>query len=142
MKPWSKATMGVVLSLSPLCPTVQFDVVHQLHDLRHKQHTNFCRQLVQNRHVLVSLDSWDSWGFMLALGTSASNGFSSSPLPISTSSLGFSIGSVSSPVAARSCSEFSLDLRAHCSALLVSRLLRIVHDTVFLLTSFLCSIRN
>ena len=128
--------------LSPLFTTVQCDVVHQVHDFRHKQHTNLSRQLVQNRHVLVSLDSLDPWGFTLALGTSASNGSSTSPLPISTSSLGISIGSVSSPVGARSCSEFSLDLRARCSALLVSRLLNIVHDTVFLLTSFLCSIRN
>ena len=30
-----------------------------------KQHTNFCRQIVQKRDVLVSLDSWDSWGSCL-----------------------------------------------------------------------------
>ena len=28
--------------------TIQFDVVTRLHDLRHKQHTNFCGQDIQN----------------------------------------------------------------------------------------------
>ena len=51
--------------LFPLLPTVQFDVVHQLLDLRHKQHTNFCKQHVLNLHVLVSLNSWDSWDSFL-----------------------------------------------------------------------------
>ena len=46
--------------LFPLLPTVQFDVVHQHLDLRHKQHTNSCRQHVLNLHVLVSLCSLDS----------------------------------------------------------------------------------
>ena len=56
--------------LFPLPPTVQFDAVRQHLDLRHKQHTNSCKQHVPNLHVLVSLCSWDSsdslrlWEFM------------------------------------------------------------------------------
>ena len=46
--------------LSFLHSIFQFDVVHELHDLRHKQNTNFCRQHVLNLHVLVFFDSWDS----------------------------------------------------------------------------------
>ena len=46
--------------LFPLLPTVQFDVVHQHFDLRHKQHTDSCRQHVLNLHVLVDLCSLDS----------------------------------------------------------------------------------
>ena len=34
--------------LFPLPPTVQFDVAHQHLDLRHKQHTNSCKQHVLN----------------------------------------------------------------------------------------------
>ena len=57
--------------LSPLLPKVQFDVVHQHLDLRHKQHTNSCRQHVLHHHVLVflcslgSLDSLGLWEFLL-----------------------------------------------------------------------------
>ena len=50
--------------LFPLLPIVQFDVVHQHLGLRHKQHTNSCKQHVLNLHVLVSLcllDSLDSF---------------------------------------------------------------------------------
>ena len=49
--------------LVPRPPTVQFDVVHQLLDLRHKQHLIFCAQHVLHLHVL--LDSRDSSGSFL-----------------------------------------------------------------------------
>ena len=45
-----------------LSPTVQLEVVSQHHELRHKQHTNSCKQHVHNFHVLVLLCSWDSSG--------------------------------------------------------------------------------
>ena len=102
MKLLSKATVGVVCSLSSSSNTVQFEVVHQLHDLQHKQHTNFCKQHVQNLHVLVSLDLWNSWDFILDLGSSASDGSSSSSFSLTTSSRGASSGSMSSPIGRRS----------------------------------------
>ena len=46
--------------LFPLPPTVQLDGVHQHLNLRHKLHTNYCKQHVLNLHVLVSLCSWES----------------------------------------------------------------------------------
>ena len=106
------------LSLTFLHSTVQFDVVLRLHDFRRKQHTNFCGQHVQNLHVLVSVDLWGFWGFILALGTFAHLH-------------GALIGSLSSPVGPDPCSQCSLDLRAQGSAPLVSRLLRIVHKVGF-----------
>ena len=80
-------------------PIVQFDVVHQHLDLRHKQHTNSCRQHVLNLHVLVSLCSLDS---PLTLGISASKASSSSSFPISDICTTFPIRSVSSPRCAAS----------------------------------------
>ena len=71
--------------LSPLLPTIQFDVVHQHLDHSHKQHTNSWRQHVLNLHVLVSLCSLGSFGFILTLGISASKGSSSSSFTLSTS---------------------------------------------------------
>ena len=65
-----KPPLGLfVLFLLP--PTVQLEVVSQHHELRHKQHTNSCKQHVHNLRVLVLLYSWDSsgsfqmWGFPL-----------------------------------------------------------------------------
>ena len=116
--------------LFPLLPTVQFDVVHQHLDLRHKQHINSCRQHVLNLHVLVSLCSLDSlgsfrlWEFLL---------------PRVPRLLRFPLRHLhESPQLVR-ChhqwvrhidSEFSLDLRAHCSAILVSRLLTVLCKTM------------
>ena len=51
MKQQSNATVEVVLSRTPL--TIQFEVVHPLLFLRHKQHTNLCRQHCTNLRVLV-----------------------------------------------------------------------------------------
>ena len=98
--PQSKATIGVVLSLLP--PIVQIDVVHQHFDLRHKHHTNSCRQHVLNLHVPVSLCLLDYSGFILALGMSASKGSSSSSCSISTSARDSPTGSMSSPIGAPS----------------------------------------
>ena len=53
--------------LFPPHPTIHFDVVCQLHDLRHKQRTNF---------LLVEFI-----GFILAVGTSDSKSYSSSSFP-------------------------------------------------------------
>ena len=70
--------------LFPHLSIVQFDVVRQHLDLRHKQHTNACRQHVLNLHVLVSLVV-RFFGSILTLGISASKGSSSSSFPISAS---------------------------------------------------------
>ena len=53
--------------LFPLPPTVPFDAVNQHLDLRHKQHTDSCRQHVLHLHVLVSLCSLDSSGSFLLI---------------------------------------------------------------------------
>ena len=64
-----------------LLPSAQFDVVHQHFDLRHKQHTNSCRQHVLNLHVSgFSLSLLVGFfGFILTLGIYASKGSSSAP---------------------------------------------------------------
>ena len=113
--------------LFPLLPTVQFDVVHQHLDLRHKhkQHTNSCKQHVVNLHVPV-FRLIGFIGFIRTLGMSASKGSSSSSFPISTSARDSPTVSMSSPIGA----EFSLDLRAHCSAIPVSRLLTVLRRTM------------
>ena len=90
------------LFLLLLLPIVQFDVVHQHRDLRHKRHTNSSRQHVLNLHVLVSLCSLDSSEFILTLGISAFKGSSSSSNPISTSARDSPTGSMSSPIGATS----------------------------------------
>ena len=82
-----------------LHPTVQFDVLHQLLDLRHKQHTNFCKTACPESSCSCFCRLV---GFILLWGTSASQGTSSSSFPIPTSSRGASIGSMSSPIGARS----------------------------------------
>ena len=116
--------------LFPLLPTVQFDVVHQHLD-RHKQHTNFCRQHVLNLHVLVFSLLVGFFGFILTLEFSASKGSSSSSFPISTSARDSPTGSMSSPnVCYISIQSFSLDLRAHCSVIPVSRLLTVLRKTM------------
>ena len=73
-----------------LPPTVQFDFVPRRLDLRHKRHTNSCRQHVLNLQVVVSL------------GISASEGSSSSSFPTSTSARDSPTGSMSSPIGATS----------------------------------------
>ena len=113
-------------SLFPFLPIVQFDVVHKHLDLRHKQHTNSCRQHVLNLHVLVSfcsLDSLDSlglWEFLL------------SRVP---HLLRFPCRHLHEILQLVRChhqwvlhldSVFSLDLRAHSSAITVSRLLTVL----------------
>ena len=55
--------------LSPLNPTVQFNVVHQLLDLQHKQHTNFCKQHAQNLHVLTCVHLCSTANFFQGLET-------------------------------------------------------------------------
>ena len=116
--------------LFPLLPTVQFDVVHQHLDLRHKQHTNSCGQHVLNLHVLVSLCSLDSlgslwlWEFLL---------------PRVPHLLRFQFRHLHEIPQLVRChhqlvlhldSKFSLDLRAHCSAIFVSRLLTVLRKTM------------
>ena len=116
--------------LFPLLPTVQFDVVHQHLDLRHKQHTNSCRQHVLNLHVLVSLYSWGSsdsfllWVFLL---------------PRVLHLLRFQFRHLHEIPQLVRCphqlvlhldSEFSLDLRAHCSAISLSQLLTVRRKTM------------
>ena len=88
-------------SFSLFSQKLPFDVVHQLLDLQHKPHTNFCKQHFQNLHALVSLDLYDYWDSFLLWETSASKGSSSSSFTISTSSRGASIGSMSSPIGAQ-----------------------------------------
>ena len=81
---------------------VQFDAVRQHLDLRHKRHTNSCKQHVLNLHVLVSLCSLEFFGFILTLDICASKGSSSSSFPISTSARDSPTGSMSSPIGATS----------------------------------------
>ena len=80
-------------------------------------------------------------GFNLALGTLASNVSSSSPLTIPTSSRGASIGSMSSPIGARSVFRVYVGLT---SALLCPTQFPAAENCShfgFLLTSLLCSKR-
>ena len=57
-----KPPLGLfVLFLRP--PTVQLEDVSQHHELRHKQHTNSCKQRVHNLHVLILLYSCYSGSF-------------------------------------------------------------------------------
>ena len=107
--------------LFPPPRSVQFDVVHQLLDLRHKQLTISCQQHVLNLHVLVSLCSWDSsdsWFFTFLI-------------PIRHPHRILQSVRCHHQLAQRLDSEFSLDLQAHCSAMLVSRQLSIVHIAGF-----------
>ena len=115
--------------LFPLLPTVQFDVVHQHLDLRHKQHTNSCRQHVLNLHVFVSLSSLDSLD---------SSGIWEFLLPRVPHLLRFPFRHLHEIPQPARChhqlvlhldSEFSLDLQAHCSAITVSRLLTVLCKT-------------
>ena len=53
-------------SFSLFSQKLPFDVVHQLLDLQHKPHTNFCKQHFQNLHALVSLDLYDYWDSFFA----------------------------------------------------------------------------
>ena len=103
-----------------LSPTVQLEVVSQHHELRHKQHTNSCKQHVHNFHVLVLLCSWDSSG-SFQLGISASKDSSSSFPPFAR---------CHHQKVLHLDSELSLDLQAHCSAILVSRLLTLLRKTL------------
>ena len=101
-------------SLFPL-PKVQFDVVHQHLDLRHRQHTNSYEFSCSCFSLFVGF-----FGFILTLGVSASKRSPSSSFPISTSARDSPTGSMSSPMVLHLDSEVSLDLRAHCSAIPVS----------------------
>ena len=88
--------------LFPLLPTVQFDVVHQHLDLRHKQHTNSCRQHYPESSCSCFSLLVGFFGFILTLGISASKGSSSSSFSISTSARDSPTGSMSSPSGATS----------------------------------------
>ena len=88
--------------LSLLLPTVQFDVVHQHLDLRHKQHTNSGGQHVLNTSCSCFSLLVGFFGFILTLGISASKGSSSSSFPISTSARDSPTGPMSSPIGATS----------------------------------------
>ena len=113
--------------LFPLPPTVPFDVVNQHLDLRHKPHTNSCKQHVLNLHVLVSLCSWDSsdsfllWEFLLPRVLHLHH------FPFRHLHEILQLVRCHHQSARHLDSEFSLDLRAHCSAIPVSRLLSVVH---------------
>ena len=119
--------------LFPLLPIVQFDVVHQHLDLRHKQHANSCRQHVLNLHAVVSLcslgslDSFRLWEFMLPrvphlLRFPFRHLHEIHQLVRCHHQLVLHLGP-----------EFSLDLRAHCSAIPVSRLLTVVRKTMIII---------
>ena len=101
----------------PLHPTVQFDVVHQLLDLRLKQHTNFCTQHALNCRVLVSLCSLDSsdsfllWEPLLPMVLH----LHSFPFPHLHGAL--QLVHCHHQLGPDPCSEFSLDLRTHSSAI-------------------------
>ena len=124
VKQKSKAT------IVPLPPTVQFDVVHQLLCLRHKQHTNFCIRQVPNLHVLVFLDSWDSSGSFSLWESLPPMVLHLRHFPFRHLPEALQVVRCHYQLAPHHDSEFSLDLRAHCSALLVSRLLRVVREIV------------
>ena len=83
-----------------LLPTFQFDVVQQHLDLRHKQHTNSCRQDVLESSCSCFSPLVGFFGFILTQGISASNGSSSSSFPISTPARNSPTGSTSSPIGA------------------------------------------
>ena len=116
-----------------LLPTVQFDVVHQHLDLRRKQHTNSCRQHVLNLHVLSFSLLVGFFGFILTLGISASKGSSSSSFPTSTS---HQLVRCHHNLVLHLDSELSLDIRAHCSAITVSRLLTVLRKTMISIIHF------
>ena len=99
----------------------QFDVVHQHLNVRHKQHTNSCKQHVLNRHVLVSLCSWDSSDSFLTLGISASKG--------SSSLHHFPFRHLHEIHHLFRC-HHQLDLQARCSAIPVCRLLTVLRKTM------------
>ena len=112
--------------LLPLLPSIQFDVVRQHIDLRHKQHTNSCRQHVLNLHVSGFSLLVGFCGFILTLGIPR----------VSSSSTFRHLHQIHQLVRCHSQlvlhldSEFSLDLRAHCSAISVSRLLTVLRKTM------------
>ena len=70
-------------------------------------------------------------GFILALGPSASNGSSSSSILISTLHVALHLVQCYHQLGPDLCAELLLDLRANCSAILVSWLLRIDHNIGF-----------
>ena len=115
--------------LFPLLTILQFDVVHQHLDLRRKQHTNSCRQHVLNPHVLVSLCQWDSsdsfllWEFLLPRVLHLHH-FPFRHL------LEIQLVRCHHQLVKHLDSEFSLDLREHCSAIPVSRLLTVLRRTM------------
>ena len=84
-----------------------------------------------------------SLGFILALGTSASNGSPSSSFPFGHLHVTLQLVHCLHLIGATSVFRVSVGLTsAHCCAILVSRLLRSVHNIWFLLISLLCSGRN
>ena len=125
----SRKLQSELFFLFPLPPTVQFDVVHQHINLRHKQHTNSCKQQVLNLYVLVSCFSLlvGFFGFILTLEISASKGSSSSSFPISTSARDSNWFDVITNRCYFSIQSFPWSYERSLSAILVSRLLSIVH---------------
>ena len=93
--------------LFPLPPTVQFDVVHQYVDLRHKPPTS----------SFVGF-----FGFILTQFFVSKGHF-----PFRHLHMIPQLVRCHHQLASHLDSELSLDLRAHCSATLVSRLLSVVH---------------
>ena len=83
-----------------LLPTVLFDVANQHFDLRHKRHTDFCRQHESSCSCFSLLVGF--FGFILTLGISPSKSSSSSSFPISTSARDSPTGSMSSQIGAAS----------------------------------------
>ena len=129
MNPQSKATIGVVLYLSSSLP--QFNtMLSTVSSGLDAAHQFLKKKKKQNLHVFVSRLVGFS-GYILALGTSASSGCSSSSFPISTSSRGALIGSMSSPIVARF--VFRVFVGPTSALLCHTRvpLLRIVHNIGF-----------
>ena len=116
--------------LVPLPPIVQVDAVHQLLCLPHKRHTNFCKQHVTNLRFLVSLESWDSSGSFSLWESSPPMVLHLGHFPFRHLHEALQLVPCHHQLVQHHDSNFSLDLRAHCAALLVSRLLRVVRKIV------------
>ena len=101
---------------------------------------NFCKQHVQNLHVLDSLDSWDLGDSFLLWEPPLPMVLHLHRFPSRHLHVAPQLVQCHNQQGPDPCSEFSLDLRARCSAILVSRLLRIVHNVGFCWLHFFAQI--
>ena len=99
--------------------------------IRHKQHTNFCRQQILNLQVLVSLDSKRFGDSVLLWEPLLPTVLHLHRSPFRHLHVALQLAQCHHQVRPDLYSEISLDLRAHCFATVVSRLLRIVHNIGF-----------